>query len=113
MWRCRLHFLFLEQYHPGRSMHLKGLVCTWEVCLWELNGHCGTANLGLRGIFDRIYAEEQYTLLHTCTKHLRCGPYGFREKDLDFYLLYVSRKVLAPGAGLVCNTGTRLGTHRQ
>ena len=36
----------------------------------------GEANLNPRGMVDRIYIEDNLTLVHT--KYINCGPHGFR-----------------------------------
>ena len=43
----------------------------------------GRAIFDPRGMVDRIYKEDHYTLLHT--KYESSGPCGFREEDLMFF----------------------------
>ena len=38
----------------------------------------GWVSLDPRGLIDRIYIGNHYTLLFT--KHISCGPHGFRDK---------------------------------
>ena len=40
------------------------------------NDSRGVASLGPRGLTDRIYVGDYYTLLHT--KYISSGPHGFR-----------------------------------
>ena len=48
----------------------------------------GVASLDPRGLIDRIYIGDHYTLLHT--KYLSCGPPGFREEDFVSFSHYKS-----------------------
>ena len=48
----------------------------------------GRASLNHRGLIDRIYVGDHYTLLHT--KNISCGPHGFSEKDFESFFYYKS-----------------------
>ena len=61
----------------------------------------GGAIFDPRGMIDRIYKQDHYTLLHT--KYESSGPCGFGEEDF-FYVLPHH----APGAGPVWTPGARL-----
>ena len=64
--------------------------CGWRrhlwvslVSLWELMTP-GGSNLTPRGMVDRIYKEDHYSLLYT--KYESCGPCGVGEEDFFFYV---------------------------
>ena len=48
----------------------------------------GVASLEPKGLIDRIYVVDHYTLLHT--KYISSGPYGFREEDFLSFSHYKS-----------------------
>ena len=52
------------------------------------NDPLGMASFDPRGLTDRIYVLDHYTLLHT--KYIISGPHGFREEDyFKFFPLLV------------------------
>ena len=66
------------------------------------NDPWGGAIFAPRGMIDRIYIEDHYTLLHT--KYESFGPCGFREEDFFLYFPHD-----APGAGPVWTPGGTVG----
>ena len=49
---------------------------------WPEYDPWGVARQDPRGLIGSIYVGDHYTLLHT--KHVSCGPHGFREVFLSF-----------------------------
>ena len=52
------------------------------------NDPWGMASLEPRGLIDRIYVGDPYTLLHS--KYISSGPHGFREEDFLSFSHYKS-----------------------
>ena len=67
----------------------------------------GGVSLNPRGLIDRIYLEDYYTLIHT--KYISCVPHGFRNEDFKgFFSNYKSMESHDLRGGASLNPATYL-----